>query len=58
MGKYKMKEGNAPLKNQTLSITRIFDDYPNWAIFKGEDGLDYTLPFEKLEEVKDEDSEE
>ena len=56
--KYKAKDENGPLKNQKLSIFKGFDEYPDWAVFKGEDGLDYTLPFEKVDKVEDEDSED
>lgn len=51
--KYKTKDANHPLKNQKLELTRNFEpDYP-WGVFKGEDGKDYTLPFENVKKVED-----
>ena len=52
--KYRMKDAKVPISGQKLEVARGFDDYPNWAVFKGEDGSEYTLPYEKVERIEDE----
>lgn len=53
-GKFKKSNTEISSKDQELKNIIGFDDYPDWAVFKDENGDDQTLRWDEVKKVEDE----